>query len=270
MLSLELVTDTGKVLQIEVPEKASEVRLNKYIDLHDGYHTLTEWIREQGDQLYENRTYYAYRLGKLLSDFLGVDLIDILSLPASGLLDDSGELLPGVLKDHLSNITTNTDRPEVIDTLFTIFELIKHAVLDYEPRLVGEFTYKEETYEVPEIRILAMGQVDFPKLTVLQTIEALEVRRAASVAKEQATSALYTSYLHQLAVLCRKKGEVFDLDSFDSQVQSRIAHFKDIPMDIALNVVFFSQLILNNYLSEASIGSFSNLPHPAQELTLKF
>lgn len=262
---LELVSGE-KTIEIEVPEKASDVRLSKYIDLHQGHQQLIEWLLEQNKEgsLHENRTYYVYRMAKVLSEYFEVDLMDLISLPAGNLLGPDGQLLPEVLKEHLSNYE-NTDIPSLDGSLLTLYEYINTIVLGYEPKLIGEFTYKGEIWKVPEARVLAYNGIKFPKLTVLQALECMEVERVANSVKDDG-SAAFSSYLQRMAILCTKDGEVFDVEGFHDRVAERTAHFQDVTMDIALDVIFFSQSTLNNYLQKIVTDIFSKAPHPDQEL----
>ncbi|HLS52428.1 MAG TPA: hypothetical protein VK031_00510 [Tissierellaceae bacterium] len=264
-MKIELTTAGGKFITLNLPKSPSDVPLRKFIDLDVGYNRLIEWVvgEEEEKSLYENRTYYAYKLAKLLSNYFEVDINDLLDLPAEDLLDDTGQLLPGVLKEHISNMQGKKDTvPEVTGTLLSILEYLDHILLKYEPKLIGEFEYKGEKWIVPELRVLASNEIQFPKVTVMQAIEAMEVERAAKhIAKdpEQEGSAILTTMLHRIAILCHKEGEEFNPDNFHNKVSLYVHHFKDITMDIALDILFFSQNILENYIKEIVSTTFSTL-----------
>lgn len=271
-MKVELTTVGGKYITIELPESPEQVRLNKYIDLNHGFNKILEWVVEQENEgeLFNLRTYYAYKLAQLLSEYFEVDIMDLLNLPAEDLLDDTGQLMPGVLKDHIVNMKEGSrdNVPEVTGTLFSILEYLDHVILKYEPKLIGSFTYKKQEWVVPELRILSAHNIQYPKLTVIQAIEAMEVERSAKEMSAQGDddgSALYSSILHRMALLCSKKGEVFEVDNFHNRVASRREYFKDITMDIALDVLFFSQHILENYLKSTVTNTFSDLRHPDQD-----
>src|SRR5690625_5516105 len=70
-MKIELTTAGGKFITLNLPKSPSDVPLRKFIDLDVGYNRLIEWVvgEEEEKSLYENRTYYAYKLAKLLSNY---------------------------------------------------------------------------------------------------------------------------------------------------------------------------------------------------------
>jgi len=149
------------------------------------------------------------------------------------------------------------ERSQSIDALFA------HCVnvcsqrffdIDNQPET---FVYKDEVFDFPFRRSPLIAQYAagrHEKMTVAEFVEASEIARIASqkVKDDPDGSALYSYYLHLIAVLCRKPDEALPVEHEDMQrfITDRAAFFADIDAQTALVVDFFSEVSLSNLRSE--------------------
>ena len=119
------------------------------------------------------------------------------------------------------------------------------------------FTYKNEIFEYPFRRSPLIAQYAAgrrEKMTVAEFVEASEIARIASqkVKDDPDGSALYSYYLHLIAILCRKPEEQLPVEHEDMQrfIADRAAFFADIDAQTALVVDFFSEVSLSSLRSE--------------------
>ena len=185
------------IAEFDVPSNIYEVPLNRYID----------FIIEVGNSTPEN---YLQQHAKAVSAFYGVDLMVVFS---------------GVYESEKDKETFEMN---------TVAQLHGYAagLIDAHLRMLTAappintsapyFEFCGEQYNIPLIatKVLASGISEvLPNLTVIESIEAMEVNRAYEmvVNEDESGSNLFAKYLKLLAVLCRKDNEHLPVDDVERE-----------------------------------------------------
>lgn len=241
MKQILLQTETGEDLTyLNLPDNASEVPLNRYIDFTVTYR-----------QIFNDEANAILTMAKAVGDLCGVDL-DTLLEAAYG-------------------PTYKTD-DEMYGSLSEIFGYLANLILSFEGELRNEqnytFQYKGETWTLPFVRVVALvtGEL-LPWISAAQAVEALEVIRLTDQHLEKPDgdpegSYRYSLYLRLLAILASKEGDKMPADSGAMQafIAERTAHFQDIDTKTALDIDFFLTSILTHLGKTHRIAGSLALP----------
>lgn len=285
MKTITLENTLGREVRINMPESPAEVPVTKFIDYSMSFKGFLDWYNELAaeDTLIQNRSLYVYRLCKILSEYFDVDLNDLIHYDISKMLDSEGQVKVELMADHAQRMAQGiSDMEEVEDVLLTMSLHLNHTVNGYEPDFRTEddhkFEYKGETWVLPKANILAQNHIHYPKFTVKEIVECMEIQRWAEKVRKDAEkevkkevdpnilgSSLLTEYLSIFAILCRKEGEDIDLDNFDELVEARIHHFIDLDMKTVRDLLFFSEVTLRDYVQNLIQDTFSTLQNAIQE-----
>ena len=268
----------GDEVSLRMPESPDEVPVSKFIDYSTSFQKFVGWYNDMAErgELVQNRSMYVYELCKIISEYFDVNLNTLIHYDISELLDEEGQLRVDIMSDHAGKMgEAISDMDEVEDVLLTVALTLNHVVNGYEPKLRTDqdhkFTYKGESWVLPKVNVLAGAYVHYPKFTVKEIVECMEIQRlsAKQRSKDQSPdnggSALLTEYLSMFAILCRKEGEDIDLDVFDELVEARLHHFIDLDMRTVRDLVFFSEVTLTSYVQNLIQDSFSTLQNERQE-----
>jgi len=131
------------------------------------------------------------------------------------------------------------------------------------------FVYKGEKFKVfAKYRDTLLGIDRYDKVSVGELAEAFEVTRQAQKlwGKADAASVQLTEVLRLLAILARKKGEVFPMDKSEEWIESRSKYFLDIDFQSASGVFFYLTLSLSGSERDQIASTFLN--HLSNRLTL--
>lgn len=263
MLPINLIVGDEKI-PIDLPQRASEIPVRKYIDFSVEMDKFVDWYNTKVEDktIMAERTYYLYRMCRVVSEFFDIDLNTVLQYDAAALTDDAGYLKPEVMSKHIKALTDRAvSMDDLEDTLLTIVLNVNKVVQDYEPkyRTVHNhiFDYRDEKWTLPRVNVLSYHHIQFEKVTVLESIECMEIQRLSKKHKDDQGNSTLTEFLTMMAVLCRKPGEKIDIDNFENMVEERKRHFIDLTMDVVLDTVFFSQITLNKAVKALVANGFS-------------
>lgn len=273
MQKITIENTLGNSVELQLPEHPKDIKITKYIDFVVAIDKFMEWFNGlvKEDSIIQNRSMYVYKLCGIVSEYFDVDLNHLIHYDVSNLLDDEGQLKSGVMMDHITKLSEGkSDLDEVEDVLLSLVLKVNHVIQSYEPELKTEdnyiFSYKGEDWELPKVAVLAANHVTYPKVTVKELVECLEIQRLSAESKETDGSNTLTEYLNIFAILCRKVGEPIDVDNFSDIVEARLHHFIDLDMATVKDVVFFCQVTLKNYAASQIQDSFSMLQRNLQEV----
>ena len=164
---------------------------------------------------------------------MAVDLTTIYSLDGDKLLDMNGNLLPEIMQRHIDmyNKSESVDYTQAEWSLMYMYEHIYKLIASYKFDSTEKdysFVYKGEKFKV--------------------------------FAKYRDT------VLRLLAILARKKGEVFPMDKSEEWIESRSKYFLDIDFQSASGVFFYLTLSLSGSERDQIASTFLN--HLSNRLTL--
>lgn len=240
------------ICELKLPETVSEMRLNNFVD----YVVASKKLSEPDPEKMENPVIV---MAEALSGVTGVDL-------------------DKVLKAKIGNIYADTVGLDT--TLRGCYGWVANTVAKFEPQLRTNanfsFTHKKQTFEIPTVvqSPLYHKQI-LPDISAGQAISAFEMMRLSDRAQKAKGdpngSRMYTDFLELLAIVALKPGETLPAKTSDRAlfIEQRVALFKDIPADIALDADFFLSSMFR-YLKETHcvVGSLSQcLLEVAVEIT---
>lgn len=217
-INVKIKGQNGIIADVVIPDSFSSVKLSQYID----FTNAAAAIGEVG-------TNPIVQMARAVSEFIGVDLDEMLRANVGDLYGEIGEL-DGSLR--------------------TLFGWISKMCLEFKPALMqpesASFTYKGETFLIPVIVQGALAGVPIlPNVSVVEAVEAFETHRLSQRSIEETGdetgSFLFSYYLRMLAVIARKPGEYLPADEMERErfLSERQTFFRDIDAATALNVDFF-------------------------------
>lgn len=217
-------------LDLSVPEQSNEVRLDHFVPFNRCYQAFNKYIDDQQEA---NEKVEIKQCILLMADavatYFKLDIEDIAGMP----LGDFERTINSLGRSELNRIDKS---------LSMIFNALSLASTTYQPKKIDkdyEFNYKGQTFIISRVH-----QENYKgSLTVSESIEILEAQRIANLTKDKKgpDNVNFTQMLNMIAVLARQKGENFPLDQaeIDEMLRERIEFFKDITMDIGLDIAFF-------------------------------
>lgn len=262
MLTISLPTVQGDTLTFDVPQNPSEVKLRQKIDYDIAHEQFIIWYADhlkKGTLLQQKNRYIAKSLVPL-SAFFDVDLGKMLALDISTLLDENGEVITRRFTNHIKRLQTQgilIDVNSLETTVLELFALVEQACRYQGVERTKEdhtFTYKdtdsdeEITWTIPYwIAAKLSGSKKPTPVSVMQAVEILDLKRKYQPTKKNPDingSKRYSEFLYTLAMLARKEDEddgfIYDSDTeLEVFLDERAAHFKDIDMKTAFDVIFF-------------------------------
>jgi len=224
---------------LNLPERASEIRLNQYIDF---IITFRRTMQDEGNAI--------EIMAQAVSDICGVDLNTILQAKIGDEYKYDHELFEG------------------LNQIFGyLVQVIKSAGGELRRESNFTFEYKGETYELPLVKTVALvtGEV-MPNVSVQQAVEAFEVIRLTNEAEskngDENGSIAFSRYLNLLAVLSNKPGEIMPAKPNERTrwIAERANHFTEIDCQTALDVDFFLITILAHFGKTRRIVGSLSLP----------
>lgn len=252
-MEVSLKTKRGKILEVDLPEDFSEVKLSQVVDFATARDKMVIWEQEQREaykameegeepevEVLDDHAYLAEYLRHLLNIVAEFTRIDI---------DGRGTKL-GSVEEYVRTLGAiregeTIDFDSMHDGLFKIYTYIFRLLKSYEPKpRVGEefeFEYKGDRWKVPGAVYNALkGRLDYEDSTVGRMVEALEVRRAfASAPEDPDGSRYFTMLLAQLAAICRCEKYPFPYESrgeIERYLDRMTVYFQDIPAAVALDL----------------------------------
>jgi|SaaInlV_200m_DNA_2_1039689.scaffolds.fasta_scaffold01814_12 hypothetical protein len=127
------------------------------------------------------------------------------------------------------------------------------AVIDYEYKKIDSFEYKKEKYYLPKDANILGHEIPMNE----ESIGAFTDCSTLLIAADGITLKRYEHISSVIAILCRKKGEVYGVERndtvnfIDEDALKRANDFMDLPMDI-VHEVFFCLIELQNTFSKHS------------------
>jgi len=272
MIKVAITVSDGSEIAFDFPESPSEINLSQKVDYETQYRLLLRWVHKhiEADTFIENRAYYLYMVAKVISEFLNLEINDLMKLDPGIDQDEHGELLlesfNESLKDKKSFIG-KIDLDSFENSMLIIYDNIHRVINMYEATLRYElkdnfnFSYKGKNWQIPYIHKSAYnGEVIYDKLTTGQSIEILEIKRKAAglratMEEEQKDKTddydpygniEYTEILSTIALLVREVDsegnlEQIPLDSNEMSqfLRGRTVFFSQLDMQTGLDIAFF-------------------------------
>lgn len=235
MLTLELKQSTpfgeSQPIAIDFPSHVADISLRQYIAYERHVRQAPEWYRtghnESGEPITSAQMAQWMRLEiEAIHHLTGISLDQLLSL-------------------DFSDMTPITFEQSAIDSVTALSAYLHRVVASYQPQLRASFEFKGETYYFPVKTVEKMtmatadAPLDFKRLTAQEYIDINNFNHYWG--SQDTEKGDFQKVLGMLAVLCRKDGEALPLDEaeHDDFVAERIELFKDVPMDVGLDVWFF-------------------------------
>lgn len=232
------------VKRVKIKNHVKEITMLEWVKFHEERSNAPSWFfdselqdDEEREALINNWTNekwseYLYTLCRMLSCFSDIDITTVL---------------------HANNHSDLTDKRGG-DGLIAMYFQTAYCILTYQPKVRKSFKWKGFTYILPEDLVQAIGEVKSTtvgaNIKTINAIEALQVEHVLDVKDEEGNHILENQKYHNdialVSCLCRKvlrKGKVeqMPLDQVERQrwIISRNKLFKNLPMDIVLDVGFF-------------------------------
>lgn len=289
MIKAKVATASGGVVEFDLPETLSEIKYRSKLDFDTWSLKILDYCSSvEGGEF--NSSYYLHMMCMALSEFftsqntpsncsekekesLKIDLATIYSLDGDKLLDANGNLLPDIMQRHVDmySKTASVDYDQAEWSLMYMYEHIYKLIASYtfdSTENDYSFVYKGEKFKVfAKYRDTLLGVERFDKVSVGELAEAFEVTRQAQKlwGKADAASVQLTEVLRLLAILARKKGEIFPMDKSEEWIESRAKYFLDIDFQSASGVFFYLTLSLSGSEREQIASTF--LTHLSNRLT---
>lgn len=223
MIKARLKTEKGGfICELNLPEGVDEMKLNHFVD----FVVASRKLQVEDPEKMENPVIV---MAEALSGLTGVDLDKI-------------------FKAKIGNIYADTQGLDT--TLRGCYGWVANSVAKFEPQLRTNknfsFTHKKQTFEIPTIvQSPIYHRKILPEISAGQAITAFEMMRLSDRAQKKKGdpegSRMYTDFLEMLAIVALKPGEVLPAKTNERAmfIESRVALFRDIPADIALDADFF-------------------------------
>lgn len=255
MLSINLKVGE-KVHNIQLPEEAVEVPFNRGLQFEVHHQNASEYLIREQDF---NYNYYFYLIANCLSEFLSIDINDLLDWDITDLVDSDGNILEGVIQKHLKPLEEEVDRSEVFAGLYDIYHYIRKILQCTYPDEVGkpvEFMHNGVQYTVPYVMGKFLGQAVYSKFTLGQTVDIqkiykyfkalqgfkdIEKLRKDDMTLTEKQNNIYRYYLQIIAIAATEKGKNYPDNPAEasSYVLQKITELKDINYYDANRVIFF-------------------------------
>lgn len=238
MIDIKLKDSDGGILaQFDFPASIGEMRLAQYIDF---LVALRDFRKEGANEVAV--------MARAVATFSGIDPVEIIQARVGG--------------DYEQAALDNEP------TIYSLYSYLLRLIEVHKPRIrtIDEaiFQYKGETFQIPASAKAAVMNVPKKEMTVIEAVEAFEVKRRVGDAMkadgDPTGSFWFSEYLHLLAILARHPGESLPLDDDDRTtfITERAAFFSDITLDVALDVDFFLTTgLLRVNLTPHLLGSIS-------------
>jgi len=246
LTNARLLAPNGDLIaSFDLPENLSEVPLNRYIDF------ITEMAKAEPDDI-------VLASARAVSFFFGLDIMEVI---------------------HAAFDMNDNDTKE--SSVNTVAHLYGYAasLIDQELQIIYAnppvnilspfFVFSGETYNIPDIvpKVLASSEDILPNLSVIEVIEAAEIRRVCQQLTDENGdldgSLVFTKYLSMLAVIARKDGEFLPIDEVDRRqfIANRVRCFGGdsgimIDTKTALSVDFFLTAFSLQYANGHSAPTF--------------
>lgn len=273
MIVLSIKTESEDI-NIDFPENLYEVPLSRDIAFETCEEDLALWLSKIDDDNFYDSAYYLYLVARSVSAFLNYDLNALLNYPADSLIDEQGNLYPYVLSEHINYVKGEeydfSQFKSVITTLYNnILTLKSRYQFNCLPNTNLEYSHKGKKFYVPHLISKAMGVHKFSKLTTLQAVEILQIKKALyekinikdRVLEDNATirNAKYTATLHVLALLSIPEGKGPEYKLTDD-LEDKISFLSDINSGTAKDVTFFLTFIMSPLAKTLDVYTTSTLP----------
>ena len=216
MQTIEIKEGDKVIEKIKLPQKASETKLNQFIDILASYESHQKFYDDLKDGEIENNP--ANKLQKAIYQ-------------AEEVAEFTGS--QNIFGNHVASIG-GQDVEATLEFTSMLNTSIWGVLSAYEPKLKYDedyiFTHRGEKFTCKAVyRDVLLNTVEFESLKTGEGIEMMEVFRKMESAKgnDMTGSLRYTSYLTMLAVLARKEKEKFPTskDEIEKFIKKRINFF---------------------------------------------
>jgi hypothetical protein len=263
MKQIKIHREDGSVRTLEFPESASEWPLYRYIDYQVNLEKLNDHLT---DETKREDPFFVYDTtmlkAKCVSEFLGVELVELFGLSANEVSPDKELALEQLFANiHQFNINAKADENQAYG-------------VDYV------FHYKGKNFHIHALHVDQMNNEKLDDISLGQLVNIMEMRRILYKSKSGKFSEAdpdgsnkYTSNLSMIAALCVEVGKTFPTtpDLFEKHLQKNIEFFKDIDIQTALNIDFFLAVTLVTLEIATVSDTFgtllkTSLPRPRKRL----
>lgn len=238
MTTLEITNKAGKV-KLNLEDKASEITLQRYIDYSWGIKNWLSFIDKDSNKVicFES----IDKLVTILSDYFRVSKKELVGL----------EIEP---EGFINFLDRNKKRLKLTSSLLSILNYIDQTIKDAKPNTKYDetysFFYKGEEFIVPYNLSVDFVLSKRPKPTYGEIMEILEIKRvllnryeikdeAGKELGDPDGSLYFEEALRIVAILARKKDEPLPLNDTDNWLRDRAVFFKDISLQVWLDIYFF-------------------------------
>lgn len=172
----------------------------------------------------------------------GVGLSDFMVLDGLQFAKKSVSVLAGIPEKEL-------DKTHAGDVL-NLFAIVLPLIIDlynvtpqtYIPKMITEFTYKGETFLMPQSKVFNGVFVPGTDLDSVSFVESANLMAAIGQLKEKGLASMPAL----VACYCKKPGEVFD----QFVIMERAEAFRGLPMSVAWEVFFYMAQSLHTAMSD--------------------
>lgn len=239
-LEVAIRDNLGQVARkMDIPTSLVYIDLSKYCDFLSWVLRIDKWLGEvekDGDGLFNPldplfMKAYISQLARAIEAF--------------GIIHDPGELDAIPLGDYNEHIKEffQVKNPEMInldrtqETLLYIYHNLFAIVSRYKPQLFPDdmtFRYRGQEFVIPKTARDRLTKKELtPDLSTLEAIEVLDLQGRVFRDKRSSdfdADLMFTQYLEQMAVLCRKKGELLPANdvALDRHVDQRKVFFAGV------------------------------------------
>ena len=149
MPEVKLLDSLGNEHVIDFPESLSNVPLSNTMAFNVCNEDIAIWVSEsiENDNSYYDSIYYLYLINRAVSEYLDFDFNALMNYDISDLTDDSGNLLPHVISDHVKQMNEDkleTDWDSAENMILLLYNNIKLLNNSYEFDFRGKENYRNE------------------------------------------------------------------------------------------------------------------------------
>jgi hypothetical protein len=255
MIRIELErVDTGKIIPIDLPVNAAELKLSQALDWQFGFYALHDWFTEHEDTWFKYRYKYIVMTAKVVAeiysevesfrDLLGIKSDSFVNMGVEDMHEHISAMCKGSFKHH-NILELEESITKIMDYTSSIVLNAKHDV-NY---LV--VNYKGNEYKLPSyIEDKALNKNVHAPSSIQQAVETMAVKTnynntlsemlkvdPKADRKNITKNVLFTKYVSEVAILLNNPEDLPDDDAdFKIWLSQQIDFFKDIDYQTVLNI----------------------------------
>lgn len=245
MIIAKLAKSTGEVIELNIPETGSEMKLSQALDFNVGCLRLFEWIRDHAETIDSHRVEYLVNIINVINTYYD-GLVDFFEIES----DVIDQITIADINANLEHLVNGIDVPKATGTALGIFNLLLAATRNTTPQIEDgwpqTFEYKGKVFCFPEIwKDKLYNSLNYKSISVKQAIEILQVHnnyitnvKDLQRTDENHVNMTFTKYLSELAILLLQKDETIPTDEteFKQFMAERMDFWQDIDLQTAVNV----------------------------------